>query len=154
MTEAKDKDAAGAPIEPPQAKAQRGDPFLVMLIRHSDEGAQVSWSSHVTVIVHGALIEGHIISHKKWLLEMVDGMKNANLLDSKNTPLGEEARKGWMQGFEHVHEELSRETMQPEVFHYLCLRDVRIHNGFKGTTTPLMRIRIDHISSFSLGAPQ
>jgi hypothetical protein len=50
-----------------------------------------SWETPVTIIVHGVIIAGYVISRKKYMKSVTDGMKNATLSGSG----GENNRKLW-----------------------------------------------------------
>ncbi|WP_437661133.1 hypothetical protein [Sorangium sp. So ce1182] len=103
----------------------------------------------VTLNVHGVIIEGTVVARRKYIKAVLEGMKNANLLDGEGRPFSDDKQESWSRAFGDVSPHA--DTLKPEE-QCMYLRNVRIMNITKIVDVHnAWCVHVDSIGAWTLG---
>lgn len=129
-------------------------PFLIFLATFGAEGfsegdTRVNWETPLTLIVHGVIMTGHVISQKKYNDLLLESLKNAGTTGEQ----GEAAMRGVVVGLEKAFEKEKPDANSPSPFLYLA--NVSINNVTRGSAIrrTMWCVRLSDVSAVMLGAP-
>lgn len=125
----------------PTGSAESPDPSLETLV-HSVSRDDGLWLG-VTLIVGGGIIDGDLISGKRWFDELSDWVGKGGGIESQMA----------LDGIFHLEHELYAEEDPGAPYAYAHLRDAKKDSHAGVLRMGLMRLRLSEIGGWGLGRP-